>query len=300
MKLKNISILIVAMICIGLTSCSKEDVKYEEVIELEQLTQPIQTVITEEVHTETEQSVVDVPIETEDGESDMDYYAVCTTKSKDEVENFVEQIINCFELKDWKTLSSKIHYPITINEKYYASEEAFLETDWSNVFTQEFIESVVNSETTNLFCSWRGISVENGSLWFGQIEDELLVDAINFYDEAQIEEPSEGMVGHWTLDYDKTANNLKKYSSMQELFGTGVQAGSSLDIREDNQFSMGIAIAVWISGTYEVEDDVIKIYYSDERGNEGEDIISYVMTDEQQYIVSYYDGEEMYWKKLSD
>lgn len=169
MKLKNISILIVAMICVGLTSCGKEDVKYEEVIELEQLTQPIETVITEEVYTENEQTVVDVPIETEDGESDQDYYAVCTTKSKDEVENFAEQIINCFELKDWKTLSVKIHYPITINEKYYASKEAFLETDWSNVFTQEFVERVVNSETTNLFCSWRGISVENGSLWFVQM-----------------------------------------------------------------------------------------------------------------------------------
>lgn len=288
MNLKNISGLIVAIACIALTSCSKEDVTQEEVIEFETVTQPTETVTIEEVNTE------------EILNQNQNYYSVCTSKSKDEVESFAKQLVNYFEQEDWEGLSDIIRYPIMINETYYASKEAFLEKDWSNVFTQEYIESVVNAETTDLFCNWSGICFAEGLVWLGQTGDELYIDALNFYDETQKEEPSEGMLGHWVLDYEKTEKELKKHSSLQELLGTGIHAGSSLDFREDNQFSMGLAIVVGISGTYEIEEDVIKIHYSDERGNEGDDVISYVMIDEQQYIISNYAEEEMYWKKLAD
>ena len=51
-------------------------------------------------------------------EAEEGKYGACTSKSDEEVEAFVKEIITYFEKEDWESLADHISYPITINEKY--------------------------------------------------------------------------------------------------------------------------------------------------------------------------------------
>lgn len=60
------------------------------------------------------------------------------------------------------------------------------------------------------------------------------------------------MVGSWVLDMDETEQNLKQYGSMQELFGTGLSEGTSLNIKEDGSMDYYIGIGVGGEGTWQI------------------------------------------------
>ena len=238
--------------------------------------------------------------EADDSETEKSGYSAATDKSDAEVEDFAKKITEDFKNKDWQSLAEKISYPITINEKYYADKDKFTKNDWSKEFSDEFIDNVAKAKTSDLFCNWSGIMLDDGSVWFVQDGDKLVISAINYNDGNNKPDSSSGIVGHFKLDMNMTEKNLKNYSSLQEMFGTGIQLGGSMSINEDNTFSMSLALEQELSGTYDQDENVINVKAKDESGNEEELTMSFETIDGTFYIKSECSGESIYWTKLAE
>lgn len=238
--------------------------------------------------------------EANDSETEQSEYSVATDKSTAEVEDFAKKITADFKNKDWQSLAEKISYPITINEKYYANKDKFTKNDWSKEFSAEFIDNVANAKTSDLFCNWSGIMLDDGSVWFLEEGDKLVISAINYNDGSNKPDSSSGIVGHFKLDMNMTEKNLKNYSSLQEMFGTGIQLGGNMSINEDNTFSMSLALEQELSGTYDQDENVINVKAKDERGDEEELTMSFETIDGTFYIISECYGENIYWTKLAE
>lgn len=302
MKNKFIVAILVLGICTSFIACGKKDNVVEK--ETESATEQ-ETEVTTEYNTESN-TESDTESNTEsntenDTESTSDYgYSACTSKSVQEVEDFAKQITVYFQNEDWKSLADNTYFPNTINNKYYDSKEKFLNTDWSKEFSEEFKKSVADAKTTELFCNWQGIMMADGEIWINEIDNKLMVSTINFYDGSNKADASSGIVGHWVLDMAKTEENLKNYGSLQEIFGTGIHVGATLDINADNTFELELALADAWKGTYNQDENMINVQYKDLTGENVEAVFSYEMIDDELYIISEYADEQMYWTKLAE
>lgn len=294
MRNKFIVAILVLGICTSFWACGKTDTIVEK--ETESATEQETEVATgNNTESNTESNTEN------DTESTSDYdYSACTSKSVQEVEDFAKQITVYFQNQDWKSLADNTYFPNTINNKYYDSKEKFLNTDWSKEFSEEFKKSVADAKTTELFCNWQGIMMADGEIWINEIDNKLMVSTINFYDGSNKADASSGIVGHWVLDMAKTEENLKNYGSLQEIFGTGIHVGASLDINSDNTFEMSLALSDQWEGTYDQDENLINLKYTDITGESAEATFSFEMIDDQLYIISEYADEQMYWTKLAE
>lgn len=292
MKKKLVLAMAILVIAGMITACGQKK-------EVEPVTEKVQEEITEEQTEETEEALEeteeDVESENEETESENEnFYSVCTDFSKTEVENFVAEVLEEFKKQDWETIASKIYYPITINETYYANEEEFLSTDWSHNLEGDFMDELNAAEPKEMFCNWTGINA--GPIWFNQVEDTLKITSMNYWDEATQLNPEEGIIGSYEMDLEKTNENLKNYSDIMELLGSGFRAGSDFSILEDGTFSYSLAIAEYFTGTYKEEGDTVYLYSDDlEKVPE----VKKRTIDGINYLISDYDAEDIYWKKLA-
>lgn len=138
--------------------------------------------IAENFDNETEENSEDSHNDVVDEESlvseDMDYYSVCTSKSKQEVEEFAESMKAAILNEDWAAVSEMATYPITIQGVEYVNEESLAHADI--VLSEEYKEALETASCNNLFANWQGIMLGNGEVWIGEVLDEgLKVIAIN-------------------------------------------------------------------------------------------------------------------------
>lgn len=237
--------------------------------------------------------------ETEEPETEADY-SICTYKTAKEVESFAKLVADYYASEDWNLLAQIVHYPITINDKYYSDKDKFLAEDWSKVFSDSFKKKIAEAKTSDLFCNWQGIALADGEIWMNEIDNALYVSSINYFDGTNVEDGSSGIVGHWNFDLEMTENNLKEYSSIMEFMGSGVHIGGSLDINEDGTFELSLALADYMKGTYSQSDNEINLSYTDGFGETGETTIAYENVDGSFYIISEYAGEQIFWNKLAE
>lgn len=288
--MKKTKILMIAiLVSVGLiTGCGQKK-------EAETSTEIVQEEITKEQTEETQQKQEDLKEVAQDTESeDENYYGVCTDFSKTEVESYMAEVLDDFKKEDWEAIASKIYYPITVNETYYANEEAFLSADWSKYLKGSFMDEINAAEAKDMFCNWTGINA--GPVWINQVDNTLKIIAMNYWEEATQSKPEEGLVGSYEMDIEKTQCNLKNYSDIMDLFGTGFRAGSDFSLREDGTFSYSLAIAQYFTGTYKKEENILYLYSEDlEEALE----VKMVTLDGVDYLISQYDEEEIYWKKLA-
>lgn len=300
--MKKRLVMLALMVAVGVTtiSCGKKSEVQTIPFETGDEENDVKKDEIETDETEAEDAASDDEESVED-ELEVREYTVCTDKSAEEVEAFAADIVSLFKKEDWKGLAKCVYYPITINDTYYESEKKFLQTDWSNTFSKEYIDDVVNAETTNLFANWQGIMLSDGCIWFGEVDNELKVISINYYDGTAEADYSNGPVGHWVFDLSKTQEALKNHSDVQEMFGSGIHAGADFELATDQTFSMDLALAFYIQGTYEIDGDNIIISYESQYPEQpGVETVRMQTIDNKLYLISEYDGEEIYWTKLAE
>lgn len=227
-------------------------------------------------------------------------YSICTYKTAKEVENFAKLVTDYFANEDWNSLGKIVNYPIIINDKYYADMDKFLDEDWSKAFSSSYIKRISEAQTSNLFCNWQGIALADGEIWINEIDSDLYVSSINYYDGSNVGYESSGIVGHWIFDLEMTQANLKEYSSVMEFLGSGVHTGGSLDINADGTFELSLAISDYMQGTYSQNENEIALSYTDGFGENGETTITYEKIDGISYIISEFEGEKIFWVKLAE
>ena len=138
------------------------------------------------VEEEAEQKNTDETENNNESETGKDFYAVCTKLSKAEVEGFASTVKQEILDKDWKGLSEKIAYPITIGNTTYKSSVEFAAADFDVKLSNAFMEAVGAESCKEMFCNAKGIMLgENGEIWISEVLNEdmssqgLKVIAIN-------------------------------------------------------------------------------------------------------------------------
>lgn len=117
--------------------------------------------------------------------------------------------------------------------------------------------------------------------------------------------PDHGIIsraaGEWKLDGTKTNENLKQHSSLQDMFGTGLQSGNGLTINETGEMEFYIGIGVGGTGPCEEAGDSITVKvtpYQEDLGDYPDEFTLHLVTeDDTQYLVMDYDGEDLYWNR---
>lgn len=111
------------------------------------------------------------------------------------------------------------------------------------------------------------------------------------------------VVGEWHIDEQKTEENLKNYTSLQEMFGTGLGMGNGMEIKSDKTMSyyIGIGQNELGEGNYEVDNsdtgDVITVTITVPYTNSDGDTLTlhYEIEEDAAYLIMEYLGEELYW-----
>lgn len=118
-------------------------------------------------------------------DEDSDYYAICSSYNKDEVEMFAQIIKDDILNRNWEELAGKISYPITIGNFDCGSEEDFKRIAFDDILTDDFYTALTDESCETMFCNYAGIMLGNGQVWIGEVIDEagengeLRVIAIN-------------------------------------------------------------------------------------------------------------------------
>lgn len=106
--------------------------------------------------------------------------------------------------------------------------------------------------------------------------------------------------GTWKLDGVKTQAGLTQYGSLQEMFGTGLQAGAELKISDSGEISYYIGISAGGTGQCTEAEGSIKTAITPDvdQGNGKENLTLHLISeDDRQYITMEYDGEILYWSR---
>lgn len=116
--------------------------------------------------------------------------------------------------------------------------------------------------------------------------EENEVAAMNGQDSAVL-------TGIWQLD------NVKNDSAVLEtLFGTGLEEGNSLELKEDGMFSYYIGIDVGGDGIYEQTENTVTANVTTYVDQMEEAVQLQVQQEEgQTYLVMDYNGETLYWSQ---
>lgn len=107
-----------------------------------------------------------------DEQVDSELYTLATNIPKAEVEQYAKQVKQQFLDRDWKALSEKFTYPITIGGTVYENPDEFLAADFEADLNPYFFVELEEESCENMFCNWSGIMMgETGRVW--------IVEALN-------------------------------------------------------------------------------------------------------------------------
>ena len=153
-------------------------------------------------------------------------------------------------------------------------------------------------------------SGENAKLWYdmqaksiddiqGQINSIIVNDNENTFNTN-----NESMFGEWEVDTNYTNDHNTKTTF--DMFGTGYSYGSLLSLNEDKSFSYGVGIGYYGTGTYEIDNNTIKVQIDDYMEFEpdiGYDFTINIIEDNGSVLLELKGFEEdfnLYWKRTSN
>ena len=94
-------------------------------------------------------------------------------------EKAATKFINALKFKDMTTISEQISYPMELvdtndNKLKFINKKGFLSFKFDELFSKEFVNTVISSNPTEMFSSWRGFMLGDGSntVWFSPCEKE--------------------------------------------------------------------------------------------------------------------------------
>lgn len=123
---------------------------------------------TESAETHTDPSE---PQDTTDSQN-ADFYSVCTSFSKAEVEQFAREIKDLILASNWTALSERIAYPITMGGIAYEDSASFVAAPFETLLDTDAIQAIQNESCTDMFCKYSGIMMGNGEVWIGEVLNE--------------------------------------------------------------------------------------------------------------------------------
>lgn len=100
------------------------------------------------------------------------YYSMCTSYSKFEVEQFAKEIKELILAEDWKNLSEYVAYPITMAGVTYEDRSSFLAAPFDTLLDAAAVASIQEESCTDMFFNYSGIMMGNGEVWIGEILNE--------------------------------------------------------------------------------------------------------------------------------
>ncbi len=157
-------------------------------------TQPAQTEATTPAAETPEETPADesseeeapAPEDTAAEDENADFYVVATSYSKKDVEAYAAEVRKEILDKDWKALSDKVAYPITVKEKELNTADDFVAFMNEQELTDEFVKAIENETCSEMFCNSHGIMFSDGEVWFAEIlpdtnaeQGELKIIGIN-------------------------------------------------------------------------------------------------------------------------
>lgn len=111
-------------------------------------------------------------------------YSMVTSSTSDEVEAFARNIKKYILEDNRAEFAGLISYPITVNidgagTAINTAEE--FESNYDKIITAEFKDRMAAAYTKYLFTNYMGIMMENGAIWFSDVNgvDELKIISIN-------------------------------------------------------------------------------------------------------------------------
>lgn len=128
-----------------------------------------------------------------------DYYAMVTSESAEEVEQFAAGVKEDVLLKDWESLSKKLSYPIQIGGKTIQNDREFLDMDIDGMLNQAFVNGISDESCRKMFFNYQGIMMgATGQIWIASVDTggqwELKVIAINGEITAESEDVEESFI----------------------------------------------------------------------------------------------------------
>lgn len=100
-----------------------------------------------------------------------DFYSICSTYSKEEIEGFAMTIKTLIMEKDWEQLSDKVSYPITIGSVECNNSEDFSGGVFADELNDDFYSALEAESCEEMFCNYAGIMMANGHVWFAETID---------------------------------------------------------------------------------------------------------------------------------
>lgn len=113
------------------------------------------------------------------------YYQLVTDLSVAQVEQYAEDVKEEILSENWSALSTRLHYPIKIEEEEITNWKEFTDLTAAHKINPEFVAGIQREDCRELFCNWQGISMGDfGQVWFNQVTEEdgwtgLKITALN-------------------------------------------------------------------------------------------------------------------------
>jgi len=176
MNMKKTLLCFLILLCLLCTSCSQSQPPQEPpsasedsvLSETPQETPPSPEQNAESAETHPAPSE---PQDTTDSQN-ADFYSVCTSFSKDEVEQFAREVKGLILSSNWSVLSEHIAYPITMGGIAYEDSASFVSAPFETLLGANAIEAIQNENCTDMFCKYSGIMMGNGEVWIGEVLNE--------------------------------------------------------------------------------------------------------------------------------
>ncbi|MBU3138209.1 hypothetical protein KPL39_18440 [Clostridium gasigenes] len=112
------------------------------------------------------------------------YALAISTKSDQDVENFVSEIQSYIINDNKEQLAERVKYPINVKIDGKVTEiqnkDGFIK-NYNQIFHSSYKEAIGNAYTKYLFVNWQGIMFGEGAynIWINEINSELMITAIN-------------------------------------------------------------------------------------------------------------------------
>jgi hypothetical protein len=109
--------------------------------------------------------------DTEEAIDDQFKYSVFTDAKPEEVEAFAQKIVDATLAKDWDTIGDMIEYPIGNTElnNICNNKEEFVAYATETGFEEEYFTALSKWQVADLWGNWQGACIDDGSIWFRDI-----------------------------------------------------------------------------------------------------------------------------------
>lgn len=181
MKRKLLSYCALIAVCGMLTACngSSDNAKSTD-IKVEKVAEPANSASSEDKGdiTEKESKEAKDADSTEAGTAassiEESKYDVFTDASNAEVEAFAKKVVDAVNTKDWNTVGDLIQYPIGSKDdnNLCSNKEEFIAYANNTGFNQEEMTALASWDISDLWANWQGACINNGSIWFRDVDTE--------------------------------------------------------------------------------------------------------------------------------